>query len=271
MDSPTRRYKYRLNRNPSKGDGPISNGNANDGSRSSLGTNCVMTPSARQLTQARYRLGMSDDSRQNAWQGFARRIIDITLSAIALVAASPLMLAIALAVRATSPGPALFKQQRVGRDQKLFVCYKFRTMRAGCDDGALRDLLARQLRGEDTCIRGSWKLANDDRITGFGSLLRKTSLDELPQLLNVLRGDMSLVGPRPMLDWQVEAFPRGFDERFTVRPGITGLWQVSGRSTVGTLEMLRLDLSYVRQRSLGRDFAIMARTIPVVLRRDGAR
>jgi lipopolysaccharide/colanic/teichoic acid biosynthesis glycosyltransferase len=144
-------------------------------------------------------------------------------------------------------------------------------MRVGCDDTTLRELIARQLRGEDTSSRGSWKIDSDDRITRFGSHLRRTSLDELPQLLNVLRGDMSLVGPRPMLEWQVEAFPHEFDERFTVRPGITGLWQVSGRSTVSTLDMLRMDISYVRRRTLLVDFMILARTVPAVLRGDGAR
>jgi lipopolysaccharide/colanic/teichoic acid biosynthesis glycosyltransferase len=204
-------------------------------------------------------------------QGFVTRSADIVLSAMALIMLLPLLLGIAVLVRSTSPGPALFKQVRIGKDRKPFTCYKFRTMHPDCDDAPLRDVTARQLRGEDTSTGGSWKIADDDRVTGFGSLLRQTSLDELPQLLNVLRGDMSMVGPRPMLDWQVDAFPREFDARFSVRPGITGLWQVSGRSTVGALEMLRFDVSYVHRRTVRYDLVILMKTIPVLLRRDGAR
>lgn len=205
------------------------------------------------------------------WESGLSRATDALIAGLALILLSPVMLVISAAIRATSRGPALFRQDRVGRDRRPFTCYKFRTMRAGCDDAALRDLMARQLRGEDTSSHGSWKIDSDERVTRVGSFLRRTSLDELPQLCNVLLGDMSLVGPRPMLDWQVEAFPREFDDRFNTRPGITGLWQVSGRSTLGTLDMLRLDVSYVRQRSLLFDLKILARTVPVVLRGDGAR
>jgi lipopolysaccharide/colanic/teichoic acid biosynthesis glycosyltransferase len=181
------------------------------------------------------------------------------------------MIVIAAIVRATSPGPALFKQRRIGMGGQPFSCLKFRTMRAGGDDAALRELIGRELQGEDVSSGGSWKIADDNRITAFGAFLRRISVDELPQLFNVLRGDMGLVGPRPLPDWQVDAIPREFDERFTVRPGITGLWQVSGRSTMGTLDMLRFDVRYVRERTLIGDFAILARTIPVLLRGDGVR
>jgi lipopolysaccharide/colanic/teichoic acid biosynthesis glycosyltransferase len=140
----------------------------------------------------------------------------------------------------------------------------------GADDRALRDLIARELRGEDTVENGSSKLNNDRRITRIGSFLRRTSLDELPQLLNVLRGEMTLVGPRPCLDWEAEMFPEEFAPRFTVRPGLTGLWQVSGRSTLGTLEMLHLDVRYVRSRSLRSDLGILLRTVPALLR-SGSR
>ena len=132
-------------------------------------------------------------------------------------------------------------------------------------------MITRELRGEETSVGGSQKLDGDSRITRFGSFLRRTSLDELPQLFNVLLGDMRLVGPRHCLEWEAEMFPREFDERFDVRPGITGLWQVSGRSTTGTLDMLRLDVDYVRRQTLRGDVAILARTVPVVLRGDGAR
>jgi lipopolysaccharide/colanic/teichoic acid biosynthesis glycosyltransferase len=211
------------------------------------------------------------DISRPRWERITSRTVDILVASLALVVLLPLMVLVALGIRATSPGPALFKQDRVGRGRQNFKCYKFRTMRTGCDDAALRDLIARQLRGEDTCSQGSWKIEDDNRITPFGSILRRSSLDELPQLFNVLFGSMSLVGPRPMLDWQAEAFPREYDDRFAVRPGITGLWQVSGRSTISTLDMLAIDVRYVRERSPARDLAILVRTVPVVLRGDGAR
>jgi lipopolysaccharide/colanic/teichoic acid biosynthesis glycosyltransferase len=205
-----------------------------------------------------------------AWERVARRTVDILIAGSALLVLSPLMAIIVIAIRLTSPGPALFKQRRVGLARRPFCFYKFRTMRLGGDDSALREMIGCELRGEDTSSGGSWKL-DDSRITGVGSFLRRTSLDELPQLINVLRGDMTLVGPRPCLKWEAEMFPSEFDERFAVRPGMTGLWQVSGRSTMGTLDMLRLDVHYVRHQTLRGDVAILARTVPAVLRGDGAR
>jgi lipopolysaccharide/colanic/teichoic acid biosynthesis glycosyltransferase len=141
----------------------------------------------------------------------------------------------------------------------------------GGDDRALRDLIARELRGEDTVEGGSAKLNNDPRVTRTGAFLRRTSLDELPQLINVVRGEMTLVGPRPCLDWEADMFPPEFASRFSVPPGLTGLWQVSGRSTMGTLEMLELDVVYVRSRSLRSDLGILLRTVPALLRSSGAR
>jgi lipopolysaccharide/colanic/teichoic acid biosynthesis glycosyltransferase len=206
-----------------------------------------------------------------AWEPVARRIADVLIAGCALLVLAPLMVVIVVVIRSTSPGPALFKQRRVGLAGQPFSFYKFRTMRVCGDDAALREAITRELRGEDTSSRGSWKLDGDSRITWFGSFLRRTSLDELPQLINVLRGDMTLVGPRPCLEWETEMFPREFGERFAVRPGLTGLWQVSGRSTMGTLDMLRIDVYYVRHRTLRGDVAILARTLPAVLRGDGAR
>jgi lipopolysaccharide/colanic/teichoic acid biosynthesis glycosyltransferase len=205
------------------------------------------------------------------WERVARRTADIAIAACALLMLSPLMLFIAVVIRCTSPGPALFRQRRVGLAREPFWFYKFRTMRVGCDDAALRETINRELRGEDTSSRGSRKLDGDTRITPFGSLLRRTSLDELPQLFNVLRGEMTLVGPRPCLEWEADIFPSEFHERFAVRPGLTGLWQVSGRSTMGTLDMLALDVYYVRHRTIRGDVGILLRTIPAVWRGDGAR
>jgi lipopolysaccharide/colanic/teichoic acid biosynthesis glycosyltransferase len=201
----------------------------------------------------------------------AGRTLDLVGATVALLVLLPLLLALALWVRLDSPGPALFRQERLGLGRRPFQTYKFRTMRLGQDDAAHRRLIEAELRGEDTACEGSTKLPDDPRVSRAGRFLRRTSFDELPQLLNVLRGDMSLVGPRPCLAWEAELFPDQYAERFSVRPGITGLWQVSGRSTVGTLDMLRLDLVYVRTRRFSRDLRILLVTIPSMLRGDGAR
>jgi lipopolysaccharide/colanic/teichoic acid biosynthesis glycosyltransferase len=193
----------------------------------------------------------------------------VSLAAL-LVLGIPLIV-IGLVIRWTSVGPALFQQQRVGLGGKTFTMYKFRTMRTGVGDEMLRELIAAELRGEDTSVDGSYKLDSDPRVTPIGVFLRKTSLDELPQLINVLFGDMSLVGPRPCLEWEARMFPTEFQPRFSVRPGITGLWQVSGRSTVSTLEMLHLDLTYVRTRNLVGDLSILVRTVPSMLKDHSVR
>ena len=200
-----------------------------------------------------------------------RRFADVLVCVVLLVVLAVPLLLIALAVRWEDRGPALFRQERIGLRGTRFTLFKFRTMLQGVDDRALRDLIARELRGEDTVENGSSKLNNDSRVTRTGAFLRKTSLDELPQLLNVLRGDMTLVGPRPCLSWEAEMFPEEFEPRFSVPPGLTGLWQVSGRSTLGTLDMLRLDVRYVESRSLRSDADILLRTVPALLRSNGAR
>ncbi|MGH3718875.1 MAG: sugar transferase [Pseudonocardiaceae bacterium] len=205
------------------------------------------------------------------WEPVARRAVDLLVVMIALLVLLIPMLLIAMAIRLGTPGPAFHRQQRLGRGGRPFTMYKFRTMRTGCSDAQHRELIARELRGEDTSAGGSWKIDNDPRVTRIGSILRRTSIDELPQLLNVLVGQMSLVGPRPCLGWEAEMFPAKFAERFDVPPGLTGLWQVSGRSTMGTLEMLELDLTYVRSWSFWTDLAILVRTVPALLRGNGAR
>ena len=206
-----------------------------------------------------------------AWEPLVLRAVDLVLTTLGLVVLAIPMLVIALAIRLTSSGPALFAQRRVGLGGATFTMYKFRTMYTGVGDEMLRQMILAELRGEDTSVGGSYKLDRDPRVTRIGALLRKTSLDELPQLLNVLLGDMSLVGPRPCLDWEARMFPAEFSPRFTVRPGLTGLWQVSGRSTMSTLEMLHLDLTYVRTRNLLVDLGILARTIPSMLSDKSAR
>ena len=205
------------------------------------------------------------------WEPIARRAVDLAVVVVALLVLVIPMLLIGMAIRLGSPGPAFYRQQRIGRGGRPFTMYKFRTMRVGGSDAQHRELIARELRGEDTSVNGSWKIDGDPRVTQVGSFLRRTSLDELPQLINVLRGQMSLVGPRPCLDWEAEMFPAKFAERFDVPPGLTGLWQVSGRSTMGTLEMLELDLAYVRSWSFWSDLRILLRTVPALLKGQGAR
>ena len=200
-----------------------------------------------------------------------RRALDVVVCSVLLAVFLVPMVLIAVAVRLEDRGPAVFRQERVGRDGRRFTLLKFRTMFRGGDDRRLRELIARELRGEDTSEDGSTKLGNDRRVTRIGAFLRRTSLDELPQLINVLRGEMTLVGPRPCLDWEAEMFPPEFTPRFSVTPGLTGLWQVSGRSTLGTLEMLALDVRYVRIRSLRTDLGILLRTLPAMLGGGGAR
>lgn len=200
-----------------------------------------------------------------------KRIVDLLLALTALVILAPFMVVVAILIRRGSDGPALFRQDRIGRGREPFILYKFRTMCTGGSDTALRDLIMRELKGEDTSIDGSSKLHADPRVTPIGRWLRRTSMDELPQLINIVRGEMSLVGPRPCLPWEADMYPQEFAARFCVRPGLTGLWQVSGRSTMGTLDMLHLDTLYVHTRGLWRDLRILALTIPALLRGGGAR
>ena len=195
-----------------------------------------------------------------------KRVLDTGIAAMALVALAPLFVLIALAVRVTSRGSALFRQERVGLGGRTFTMYKFRSMRvtdAG-DDAALRQQVARELAGVQAPVDGSFKLPDGPLITRVGRVLRRSSLDELPQLLNVVRGDMSLVGPRPALAWEHEMFPESHRSRVTLPPGMTGLWQVSGRSALDTRAMLDFDLTYVGTRTLRGDLRILFATLGVL-------
>jgi lipopolysaccharide/colanic/teichoic acid biosynthesis glycosyltransferase len=202
-----------------------------------------------------------------------KRVFDFIFAMLCVVMLGPVLVMLAALVRVSSPGGALFRQTRIGRYGRTFTIYKFRTMQADCSDeihrGYVRQLLcspAPTAGGK----HGYYKLEGDPRVTRVGRLLRRTSLDELPQLFNVIRGEMSLVGPRPALPWEAELFGPTHHARFLVPPGITGLWQVSGRSKLTMREGLDLDLEYVRRRSFLLDIAILARTIPAVLSTNGA-
>jgi lipopolysaccharide/colanic/teichoic acid biosynthesis glycosyltransferase len=198
-----------------------------------------------------------------------KRVLDVTLATVLLVVFSPLLLLVAVLVRATSPGPVLFRQTRVGRAGAPFRMLKFRTMLHGCDDGAHRDYVRRLLAAQAEAHEGLYKLVDDPRVTRIGAVLRRLSIDELPQLLNVLKGDMTLVGPRPALPFEAELFPDWAAPRYLVAPGLTGLWQVSGRNRLTMLQGLELDVAYVEQRSLVGDMVILLRTVPAVLGHGG--
>jgi lipopolysaccharide/colanic/teichoic acid biosynthesis glycosyltransferase len=207
-------------------------------------------------------------------RGFSHRAIkrmaDVTLACVVLVLVSPVLVVVWFAVRSTSPGHVLFRQTRMGQDRRPFVMYKFRTMVSNCDDAIHRDYVSRLLDHQAEQVDGLYKIANDPRITRVGAFLRKTSLDELPQLVNVLRGELSLVGPRPALPWEADMFPAWAYARFDVKPGLTGLWQVSGRNRLSMVDGLALDIRYVATCSLWMDVRILARTVPAVLG-SGAR
>ncbi|GAA0314915.1 sugar transferase [Actinoallomurus spadix] len=196
--------------------------------------------------------------------GRAKRAVDLLVGALAMVMSAPLLGALAIAIKWSSPGPVLFRQERVGRGRRPFMMLKLRTMVDGADR-MVAELLARG--GTDERF---YKFEDDPRVTRVGAFLRRWSLDELPQLWNVLRGEMSLVGPRPALASEVRAYAPWHLRRLEVRPGMTGAWQVSGRSELGFDDCVRLDLAYIDGWRLTRDVGILIRTAPAVLRRRGA-
>jgi lipopolysaccharide/colanic/teichoic acid biosynthesis glycosyltransferase len=192
-------------------------------------------------------------------------MVDLAASLAVLPLVLPVLGVIALAIKLDSPGPVFFRQERVGLGKRRFQMLKFRTM----VDGA--DKLQKELEHLNEAAGPIFKIANDPRITRVGRLLRRTSLDELPQVLHVVKGDMSLVGPRPMSVRDVQLFDRGVQrKRFSVKPGLTCLWQISGRSLLPFSKWLELDLYYIEHWSLALDFKILLRTIPVVLKGTGA-
>jgi lipopolysaccharide/colanic/teichoic acid biosynthesis glycosyltransferase len=206
------------------------------------------------------------------WQSVARRIVDIAFAMLLIVLLAPVLIAVAILIRIDSPGPALFRQRRVGHGQREFTLFKFRSMRPDADPRGHRAYVTALIKG-DAANGGKkdlYKLAVDDRITPAGRWIRKWSLDELPQLFNVLMGHMTMVGPRPAIPYEVAEYPSWYLERFSVKPGLTGLWQVSGRNERTYEEMVRLDIEYVERRSPLLDLSILARTPLTVLARKGA-
>lgn len=224
-------------------------------------------------------------TKPSAFYFFFKRLLDIVVASVALLLLAPLFLMIALAIKLDSPGPVIFKQKRVRGNQapsdphperQLFDFYKFRSMYVNCDSSAHRKYMAEYIKGNAHHLNNGsaqapiYKMRNDPRITRVGRILRRTSLDELPQFVNVLLGDMTLVGPRPALPYEVEHYDDFHRQRLVAQAGLTGLWQVSGRTSLTFEEMIKLDIEYCRRRSLWFDLAILLRTVPAVISARGA-
>ena len=199
---------------------------------------------------------------------FLKRTVDITASATALLLLSPVFLVTSLAIRKDSDGPAMFTQKRIGKDGKLFEIYKFRTMVPDADK-KLFEMLEKDEKAREE-YKLNKKLKHDPRITKVGNFLRKTSIDELPQLINVLKGDMSLVGPRPYLPREIDDMGSYYDTIIESKPGITGLWQVSGRSNTTFEERLHFDKEYNENKSFTYDMGLLVKTVGSVVKGDGA-
>lgn len=193
-----------------------------------------------------------------------KRMTDLILSCLALIGLLPFLFLLAIVVRWQSPGPVLYRSLRVGRRGKLFLCYKFRTMVVGADNGK------EALRSRNERLGASFKMVADPRITQIGKVLRRYSFDELPQLWNVFRGEMSLVGPRPHPLDDVQRYENGDDRRLAVTPGLTGLWQVTARNDPSFRRNIALDLEYIERRNFRMDLAILYKTIFAVLEGTGA-
>ena len=193
-----------------------------------------------------------------------KRITDIVCSLAGLIVLSPILLITAIAIKMDSKGPIFFKQDRVVKDERIFSMYKFRSMVVNAEE------LKKSLEKENEMSGPMFKIKKDPRITRVGRFIRKTSIDELPQLINVLKGDMSLVGPRPSLPKEVEAFEPWMKERLTVLPGLTCIWQVSGRNNIPFKEWMELDIKYVRERSYLLDLKLIFKTFFVLFGDDNA-
>ena len=198
-----------------------------------------------------------------SWQRPVKRTIDILGAAVFLVLCAPVMALIALVIRLDSPGPIIYRQVRVGKNGRSFVFLKFRSMFCDAEERL------EELQAMNEAQGPLFKIRRDPRVTRVGRLLRRSSLDELPQLWNVLRGDMSLVGPRPPLPSEVERYEPWQRSRLSVTPGLTGLWQVNGRSTLDFAAMVQLDLEYIEHWSVLLDLKILLQTVPVVFLASG--
>lgn len=210
-------------------------------------------------------------------QRFLKRLSDLMIAIPSVICLSPVLVLISFLIRSGSKGPVFFRQERVGMDGRIFLCYKFRTMIVDADESLHKESYRRNIEGDQEANAGDekkpvfGKVKNDPRITKTGRWLRRSSLDELPQLFNVIRGEMSFVGPRPPIPYEVEDYDLRHRKRLDMKPGITGLWQVSGRNRLSFEEMVQIDQYYIENWSLWLDLKILLMTFPAMFRGDGAR
>jgi exopolysaccharide biosynthesis polyprenyl glycosylphosphotransferase len=204
------------------------------------------------------------ERRRLYYESLLKRLVDVLLASLGLIAALPVVLAIAMAVKLDSPGPAIFVQERIGQHGRRFRFYKFRSMHIDAEQRLAEVKVQNEVEGP------VFKIRNDPRISRVGSFLRRTSLDELPQLINVLKGEMSMVGPRPPLPNEVAQYRPSDLIRLSVKPGLTCLWQINGRSNVGFDQWMEYDREYVHNMSFWLDVRILARTVGAVLSMRGA-
>jgi lipopolysaccharide/colanic/teichoic acid biosynthesis glycosyltransferase len=204
---------------------------------------------------------------------FGKRALDVAISVLAIVVLAPVFMVVWIAIHLDSPGPPVFRQRRIGRDEKPFNCFKFRTLRHNADENVHREAIRRAWAKEPLSSdpNAPYKMTDDPRVTPVGRLLRRTSLDELPQLVNVLRGEMSIVGPRPAIPYELEYFRDWHHKRHIVKPGITGICQVRGRGRLCPEVMLEMDVEYAMTWTLWTDLRLIALTFPAVLWGSGAR
>jgi lipopolysaccharide/colanic/teichoic acid biosynthesis glycosyltransferase len=244
----------------------------------------LTTMAGQQTWQWPSRIALVAEHTESNLYHLGKRCLDVILAGLALIVLLPLLLLIAVLIMLDSPGTVVFTQKRVGaKRQRLgrqaiwviqdFTMYKFRSMTENADSSVHEAYIREFVEGRAQATAesgGKFKLTNDPRVTRMGRFLRKYSLDELPQLLNVLKGDMSLVGPRPVPPYEVACYGNEHHKRLAALPGITGYWQVKGRCQVSFEEMIRMDLEYIRKASFGYDLKILFLTIPAVLSRRGA-
>ncbi len=214
----------------------------------------------------------SEQTAQVQWAIYpvAKRLLDIVVAILMLVVFAPIMAIVAVAIKLDSAGPVIFKQTRIGKNHRPFTFYKFRSMYYKADS-AVHQQFVKNLISNGSSTDAAYKLTGDKRITRVGAFIRKTSIDELPQIFNVLIGNMSMVGPRPPIPYEVAEYKTWHHRRLSVAPGVTGLWQVQGRSLVAFDDMVKMDIAYVEQRSLVLDITLLAQTVPAVLSGRGAR
>jgi lipopolysaccharide/colanic/teichoic acid biosynthesis glycosyltransferase len=197
-----------------------------------------------------------------------KNVLDIVIGVVMVVVFSPVLLIIALAIKLDSPGPAIFKQKRIGKDGRPFTVWKFRSMSVNADDRPHREALQKLAQGEPAATvdgQGFFKPVDDPRVTRLGKFLRATGLDELPQVINLLRREMSVVGPRPAIPYELDMYKDWYHRRLAVRPGITGLWQVKRHDTQNFDDVMRLDLEYIDSFSIWLDLRIILLTVPMIL------